>query len=105
QGGAQGALARAGGRRQDECAAIALQYSAVEREELVCMRVDAPVHAPLQQRESLIARQGLKWHYAIHVEDRLRSDDSPNVRRLAHANVKVRKTTRFSQRELVVESQ
>ena len=100
--GAQRALARAGWRREDRCPPAFFDHGGVDDQELVRVRCDAPVEAPLQHRVRLAKRQRPERGPIVEVEEDLRSDPAPQASRGGDADVEVGEIVRRSERELAV---
>jgi hypothetical protein len=82
---------------------VFFQHGTMDDQELVSVTVDAPVHTPFQQGESLLAGQGLEGLDAVEVENRLRPHQAAQPRGNADPHMKVGKAVRVGEREGVVQ--
>ena len=71
---------------------MALDNGGMEREELIAMVRYAPVEAPLEHWESLVAGKWRERNIVIEAEYRLRLHPPPQASRALDAHLKVGKT-------------
>src|SRR5262245_57054357 len=89
----RGQRAFAGPRRgrQNGCAALTFDDSGMNDEVLIGMARNAPVHAPLKHRHSLIQAQRFEGQLVVEIEEYLWPVPSPESRRTHQPDVEIRK--------------
>ena len=90
KGRAKGGLAVTGPGRKHHGAAITLHHRGVQHQEMVGVIHDTPIHAPFQYWQGKRHGQWVKRHLAVIEESNLRANQTPQILRPFHADVKVR---------------